>query len=63
MSMIDDRNVNQIKTYIQGTADFPVADHWSVEGSFIKTLIWKGPCKSGDKPPEHKTSFSSRTFY
>lgn len=37
MPTTDDQNVNQIKTYIQGIVDFPVADPWSVEGSFIKT--------------------------
>lgn len=63
MSMIDDQNVKQNKTYNQEIVVFPVADHWSVEGSFTKTLIWKELCNSGDKPPKHKTSFSSITFY
>lgn len=62
MPNIDGQNVKEIKTYSQGIVDFPVADHWSEEGSFIKTLIWKDLHNSGDKPPRDKTSFSSRIF-
>lgn len=63
MPTTDDQNVKQIKTYIQGIVDFPVADPWSVEGSFIKTLICTELCNSGKKPPKHEISFSNITFY
>lgn len=53
----------QIKTYILGIVDFPGDDYWSVEGSFIQTLIWKELCNSDDKIPKQKTGLSWMAFY